>query len=132
MNSGIYLILNTVNNKKYVGSTSSTSGFKGRWRRHKSGLRHNKKSSPHLQNAYNKYGEDKFVFSILEECTDDLLAEREEYWIAYYKTYNRDNGYNIRQPKRDKLAKNEPVTLEVMRYWINRLDEVRDSIRANL
>jgi hypothetical protein len=35
-----------------------------------------------LQNAWNKYGEDNFYFSVLELVPDkDKLIEREQYWI---------------------------------------------------
>jgi hypothetical protein len=28
-----------------------------------------------------KYGRDNFSFQIIEECSEDNLAEREKYWI---------------------------------------------------
>ena len=49
----------------------------------------------HLQHAWNKYGEDNFEFSIIEECDIELLDEREIFWIDKLKSYYKLNGYNI-------------------------------------
>lgn len=52
--SGVYMIKNVLNNHKYIGSTKN---FKQRLKQHLSDLRNNKHHSPHLQAAWNKYGE---------------------------------------------------------------------------
>lgn len=49
----------------------------------------------HLQNAWNKYGEDAFEFEVVEKCSKDKLLEREQYWIDYYHVYDNQYGYNI-------------------------------------
>ncbi len=36
-----------------------------------------------------------FIFSIIEECDESKLDEREIYWISYYKSTNPVYGYNI-------------------------------------
>lgn len=41
----------------------------------------NKHQNCHLQNAWNKYGEDKFHFSIVELCPTDSLLIKEQYFI---------------------------------------------------
>jgi hypothetical protein len=51
MTTGIYKILNIVNNKFYVGSASSNGGFKKRWNEHKSGLRNGCHPNKHLQHT---------------------------------------------------------------------------------
>lgn len=65
---GVYLITNLKNNKVYVGSTLNS--FKERWMTHVQKLRSNKHPNQHLQSSFNKYGEDKFKFTILEVRTD--------------------------------------------------------------
>lgn len=75
---GIYEILNTVNNKAYIGSSIN---IKGRWQKHKALLRHNKHENKKLQNAWNKYGEDNFKFSILEECDVKNLLDIEQNYL---------------------------------------------------
>ena len=78
MNSGIYQIKNKVNSKVYIGSSNN---IKRRWQKHKALLRHNKHQNSHLQAAWNKYGEDNFIFSIIELCSIDSLLDREQYFI---------------------------------------------------
>ena len=88
---GIYGIKNTVNSKIYIGKTGMNFG--DRWDSHKSLLRNDKHDNRHLQNAWNKYGEDSFEFIIVEECSVEDLDDKEKYWIKYYKEQNL--SYNI-------------------------------------
>ena len=78
--SGIYCIVNTINNKKYVGSSKS---IYFRVIEHISHLRKGKHHSKYLQNSFNKYGENVFITNILEICVKDvkILREKEKYWI---------------------------------------------------
>jgi group I intron endonuclease len=46
-----------------------------------------------LQNAWNKYGSESFVFEVLEHCDKNLLQEKEQYWIDLLDTCNK--GFNI-------------------------------------
>jgi len=70
MNSGVYLILNTKNGNRYIGSTVNLGE---RWRIHYYDLCHNKHANGHLQNAWNKYGESTFEFCPLFYCDPELL-----------------------------------------------------------
>ena len=56
--SGIYLITNVVNGKKYVGSAKD---MHYRLYSHVYLLRKNKEHNVHFQSAWNKYGEDVFI-----------------------------------------------------------------------
>ena len=76
--SGIYCIKNITNDKCYIGSSTH---IYYRLRRHKSDLLRNVHANPILQNAYNKYGADSFVVSIIEECSEDIVLQREQYYI---------------------------------------------------
>jgi group I intron endonuclease len=119
METGMYQILNLVNNKRYIGSSKN---IKQRWHFHKRDLYKNKHHSQHLQFAYNKYGLKNFEFSILEITTEELLTERENYWCNLFNTHNPDYGYNIaaivrngniseefRQSQRNKCANKQKV-----------------------
>ena len=64
---GIYFIRCIINNKLYIGSAFN---IKYRWKRHFNDLKKNKHHSPHLQRAYNKYGENKFETNVLEEVLE--------------------------------------------------------------
>lgn len=87
MNSCIYKITNRINGKVYIGSTKNV---KQRWAKHKALLRHNHHPNFHIQAAWNKYGEDSFVFEIVEECVPDELLSREQFFIDTIKPeYNQ-------------------------------------------
>ena len=90
MQSGIYCILNNVNNKRYIGQSQDINL---RWKKHKDALNTGKQENKYLQNAWNKYGECSFDFFIIEECSVEDLNKREIYWINYYDSMN--NGYNL-------------------------------------
>lgn len=75
MNSGIYKIVNEVNGKFYWGSTDN---FDRRFGEHKRALSKNEHFNRHLQFAWNKYGEDNFVFEVVEKCGEEMLFEIEQ------------------------------------------------------
>ena len=90
----IYKIENTITHQIYIGQTSFT--LEKRWHQHikesKEALDGIRQSFPLFHRMIIKYGEDKFIPSIIEECEDIFLDEREKYWIEYFDSYN--NGYN--------------------------------------
>ena len=59
---GIYVIINTCTNKVYAGKTEKS--FKYRYDVHYYCLCHNVHYNKHLQNSFNKYGSDAFIFCI--------------------------------------------------------------------
>ena len=63
--SGIYRILNRVNGKLYVGSAVE---IENRWKTHLACLRGKYHINKHLENAWLKYGEEAFLFEIIEKC----------------------------------------------------------------
>lgn len=52
---------------------------------HRSYLRDNKHQNQHLQNAWNKYGENAFDYYILEFCEEGILTIREQFYIDTLK-----------------------------------------------
>ena len=90
---GIYEILNTINNKKYIGQSKD---IHTRWTIHRYELRKNNHHNEYLQRAWNKYGENAFQFNILEICPQNMLDDRECYYIHLYNTVHRDCGYNLK------------------------------------
>jgi len=72
---GVYKIINTVNNKCYIGSSIN---IRKRKSQHQLRLRNNKHGNIYLQNAWNKYGEDKFVFEIIWYCKKEEQQESEQ------------------------------------------------------
>lgn len=70
-NGKIYIGKDKVNNPSYLGSGAI------------------------LSQAIAKYGKDSFKKEALEECSDNIINEREQYWIATLNSTNRSIGYNI-------------------------------------
>lgn len=87
---GIYRIVNLKNNKVYIGSSIN---IEKRFREHLSLLRKNIHFNNHLQNAFNKYGENNFKFEKLIEVPEEMLLLKEEEYIK--KNLAIKNGYNI-------------------------------------
>lgn len=87
---GVYCIKNIKNNKLYIGST--TVQFVKRLNLHVWELNSNKHKNKYLQNSWNKYKEDSFIFEIIEICDKNKCLEREQYYIDTYKIQNL---YNI-------------------------------------
>ncbi len=92
----IYALINNVNHKLYVGSTTNPYN---RFRGHTSSLRCNRHRNPYLQNAHNKYGKGCFTPVVLEfvDGVNNLMT-REIFWINYFESCNKDFGYNIEMP----------------------------------
>jgi len=106
MNSGIYTITNTITNHMYIGSTSN---FIKRWNYHKLDLRKNKHENSYLQRAWNKYGEENFIFDKLIECDVEFIYSEEHYWCNLLQTHNKSLGYNLKatHPNNKCIVTNE-------------------------
>jgi group I intron endonuclease len=85
MKSGIYKIRNIINDDYYVGSAKN---IVRRWDRHRCGLRNNKHENIILQRAWNKYGEENFIFEIIEECEPNVLLIVEQNYLDLNPKYN--------------------------------------------
>lgn len=92
MNSGIYKILNKINDKFYIGSAVD---LPKRWREHQRKLNEKTHKNAHLQAAWDKYWNTSFEFVILEICSKDMLIEREQFWINATNCCDRSIGYNL-------------------------------------
>lgn len=95
--SAIYEIRNRVSGKSYVGSAAQ---LKNRWGNHKARLRRNNHHSVHLQRAWNKHGEQAFVFEALEVVHDvNHLTDREQAWMDFIQP-----EYNILKRAKSALG----------------------------
>lgn len=88
---GIYCIENIDSGKKYIGQSNN---IKRRFREHKSLLSKNQDNIL-LQNAYNKYGFNKFSFYVIEYCSIESLSNLEIYYIKNLNSHYSMGGYNI-------------------------------------
>lgn len=109
MNSGIYKIINTINNKVYIGKSIN---IKRRFSQHLSALKiKSKDENRHLINAYHKYGKENFKIEIIEainfNSNELVFKERELYWIDYFDSTNRGKGYNLRRDSSTSMFTHE-------------------------
>lgn len=89
----IYLVVNKINNKKYVGQTTRT--IQKRWEDHIYDALNNHDDF-YFHRAIRKYGIENFNITELVSCSDDQLDEQEIYYIERYKTfYIYNQGYNL-------------------------------------
>jgi len=87
--SGIYQIINLQTRKSYIGSSKNLQTRKYQhWYRLKANIHPNQ----HLQNAWNKYTKNSFIFIILEQCDINSLLNKEQYYIDILKP-----EFNIRK-----------------------------------
>jgi group I intron endonuclease len=92
LNCGIYQIRNSVNGKRYIGSSKN---IKRRFYLHKYGLARKNHHSKTLQRSWEKYGESAFEFKTLMVCSEDNLFFYEQLILDGYKSFDPSNGYNI-------------------------------------
>jgi len=85
--SGIYAIENVANGNRYYGSTRN---FRKRQSLHWSQLRRGRHTNPHLQAAWNLYGESAFKFIVVTECPVTQLLASETVYLG-----QPDAAYNI-------------------------------------
>lgn len=107
MKSGIYQIMNVTNGKSYIGSAKNLTTRK---KQHFTSLRKGKGVNKKFQYAFDKYGEDSFMFTTLEYCDIDKLIEREQHYFDVLLLANSDcsffnkNSYNIRRIAESNLG----------------------------
>lgn len=86
----IYKITNKVNNKIYIGQT--TTSIKTRMSKHynraKTGI-----NLTGIDAAIQKYGKNNFEVEKIIECPNEDLNAQEQYYINKYDSFN--NGYNL-------------------------------------
>lgn len=116
----VYVIINIVNKKFYIGSTKR---FSKRITKHKSELVSGSHHCSHLQNSVNKHGIESFKVYILEE-TDNYI-EREIYYTELYQA--RNVGYNLGLVETSR-AKGKPVVkLSLFGEYIEEFSNISDA-----
>lgn len=92
-NYKIYCHLNKINGKRYIGQTKTS--VQKRWGHN--GYEYTHKSPNSLfAKAINKYGWDNFEHQILfENLTKEEANQKEIELIAFYKSNNKNYGYNL-------------------------------------
>lgn len=110
--AGIYKITNTINNKVYIGESLN---IEERWIVHKSDLDNGNHHSYKLQQEWDKYGSDNFIFEIIEEIDKNYNPSLQQliliaYEDKYIRKYNSlDTGYNCEDTLHKILNKEKGV-----------------------
>ena len=101
LQSGIYQIVNTITQNRYVGSSVN---LEKRRAQHFSELRKGNHSNQRLQRAWDKYGQASFVFGALEVGIDvENLIPREQWWIdTIAPEYNIRKIVDLKAPPDDE------------------------------
>ena len=91
-NNCIYIIENSINNKKYIGKTIN---IKKRMSNHFSKTASKRDKGKVLYKAMKKHGPENFSYRVLEDrLSDSEWPSREVYWIEVYSSMI-PNGYNM-------------------------------------
>jgi group I intron endonuclease len=119
----VYLITNTIDNKKYVGQCIS-SDIHERWKGHL------KKSSNcrYLKHAFEKYGVSQFKFQIICICFDEDCDKYEGEYMNKYNTI-APNGYNLRQAGNNGFHNNETkekIRATLKAFYANFTDQEKE------
>ena len=96
---GIYMLSNTENGKRYVGSAYGDSGIWSRWRQYcTNGHGGNKELCALVEQKGYDYIEQNFKFTLLEIhpmfTSDEAIILRESYWKEVMMSRNKKFGYN--------------------------------------
>ena len=89
---GIYKIQNNIDQKVYIGSSVNLDY---RRTKHFWMLKKGIHDNEHLQNSFNKNGEFSFIFEVLENCDEEMLIDRENFYIEKFNSNNSSFGYNL-------------------------------------
>jgi group I intron endonuclease len=130
MTSGIYKITNLNDNKVYIGSSINVTKrqYKHFWM-----LRNNKHDNLHLQNSFNKFGEDSFLFEIIQFCDVNDLIFLENSYITKYKSNNPNYGYNLAKVNEFRRnTYNDEVKLKLSLYNKNKNGNINKFILTEI
>lgn len=115
----IYKITNKLNGNCYIGSTSNLNKRKSQ---HFCTLRKNQNKCGYLQNAWNKYGEENFVFEIIEEIKEskNLIVREQHYFDTLKPKYNirkiADSCLGVKKSLKDRTEISIRNSKAVLQY----------------
>lgn len=116
---GIYLVTNKINGHQYVGQSTD---IKRRWMEHKcpSSIANDRT----INKAYRKYGFDNFEYRVIEECSEEMLDEREMFWIKkLHPVYNMNNGGVGNKGHHHSEATKKILSMKSKAQWVNSTEE---------
>lgn len=138
--SGVYMIKNVLNDKRYIGSSRN---IKQRLRTHLSTLIRNLHHNKHLQNSYNKYGQNSFKMCVLERCEDirDTILFLEQKYLDLNPEYNKakvaenNSGWRHTEDTKSRMSQShtgKPRLVNKSTYSVPKLNINTNKINKNL
>ncbi len=121
----IYIGLCTVTNKVYVGSAVNALV---RIRSHKRELNKGIHNNSYLQRAWNKYGEDGFIWRVVDTCQLDDRWTVEQQWIDRLFACDPECGFNVMHSV-VKLQPSPIMSGILTDYWAKRWSDKEYSKR---
>lgn len=124
---GIYGLKNKTTNKWYIGQSRDVFCRLSKYKNL------NCKRQHKIYNALNKYGFSDFDFILIETCEldQDVLNERESYWINFYNSV--ENGYNLKSGGSNiKYSKDSIEKMRLLKIGRARSKETSEKISRSL
>jgi group I intron endonuclease len=119
--SGVYVIVNVLSGRRYVGSSEDVLG---RWYGHLRALRRGKHSNRYLQNSWKSHTPFDFSLGLLEAVEDEgRLLSREQHWLDHYKQTGAVYNVALSTSSPMKGRKHAEETLVVLRENAIRLNQ---------
>lgn len=124
---GIYLVTNKINGHQYVGQSID---IKRRWVEHK--CPSNIANDRTINKAYRKYGFDNFDYQVIEECSEEMLDEREKFWInKLHPVYNMNEGGVGNKGHHHSESTKKILSFKSKTQWENSTEEEKAKRIAN-
>jgi group I intron endonuclease len=89
------------------------------------------KKQPRLYNSLKKYGFESHTFEVIEECSIDLLNDRERYYQEFYNVLEIGLNCNLVKTEFKKMKHSQESILKIKEASRNRVfsEESKDKIR---
>lgn len=113
MKTGIYFIKNRIDDKRYIGRTIN---FDKRYR--KSSNDWTRHHNTRLRNAAKKYGNENFDYILVEECDEEIIIEREQWYLdntrseLKYNISEKSTGGNLGEAVNKQISEAQKKRLE--------------------
>lgn len=103
----IYAIINKINGKIYIGQSKNP---KTRFTNHKFIAKKydiGNKIFYSVHESIKKYGNDNFIFEVIESCAKENVNDREKFWIHHCYSNNPEFGYNLTTGGNSQTKRNQ-------------------------
>ena len=91
--NGVYAIEHIASGRMYIGSTKRPLYL--RWNEHRRELKRKQHHNRHLQEDWNTYGCHAFEFRSIEQCLQNEIIIREQYYLDRYRALDGGLLYNV-------------------------------------